>query len=470
MDQSSKPDQSPPLPANTPLTTLDKLVLAIVVAGILAFAASQISQCVDSYANPATQSALQNLTRTFPGIMLCPFSVSNYFGTECPLWSQQAVLSLNLKGADSNTDFEYQSVFLANNNIDPISTLKRSPAACVNRNPDPRYDYGQGGGDPQALGYGDFTKSKVVKNSAASLLCSSQGCMSCLTFAPPNVECVVLDPSSFDANAERNKVDPMCNPMREVHANAVDSLYLGFHLTHQLQYGTYIDFGTYSYSGLIPQSGPTQTRFEDAPPNLSLKQILLKAQGSGASLNNSIFGGIVAVMYDAAKGIPSALDFDGVLLNAMSSEVLSSTVLLSTDCWNIEDGRKKCVQNVHPPVSGTVQTKFDNIYKTPADAVSSRLTTVTSQTMTPLQISPINQALSGRPGFITFSLALSFSSSDSVVTTSVVGLTILTTISIILSTAGTLWSSQSKIKEGIVLATTKIREYLKKRSATVGPS
>jgi hypothetical protein len=82
VDGKFVPDDDPLAVAKTvdapPMSTLDKIVMAVVVVGIILFASFQISQCVVAYNNPATQSSVDNVTRTFPGIMLCPFSYDAY--------------------------------------------------------------------------------------------------------------------------------------------------------------------------------------------------------------------------------------------------------------------------------------------------------------------------------------------------------------------------------------------------------
>ena len=58
-------------------------------------------------------------------------------------------------------------------------------------------------------------------------------------------------------------------------------------------------------------------------------------------------------------------------------------------------------------------------------------------------------------------MRIAYTSSSTVVTTQVISLSILTTISIILSTAATLWGSQDKIKAGIALVKEKYDAYKK---------
>ena len=57
----------------------------------------------------------------------------------------------------------------------------------------------------------------------------------------------------------------------------------------------------------------------------------------------------------------------------------------------------------------------------------------------------------------TYDLSISFSSTESVVEKQFVSLTILTTVSIVLSTAASLWGARAKIKDGINTAMSKIK-------------
>jgi hypothetical protein len=87
-----------------------------------------------------------------------------------------------------------------------------------------------------------------------------------------------------------------------------------------------------------------------------------------------------------------------------------------------------------------------------------------------MQFSTIDQSSIPSSGTLSvpFVLSLSFASSNSVVNSPIISLTILTTISILLSTAGTLWGSQQKIKDAIILVTAKVKEFLENRRAANG--
>jgi len=466
-----------PTPPNVS-TNLDKIVLVIVVVGIIVFAAFQISQCVAAYANPSTKSEFVNVSRAFPGIMLCPFSVAQSLTPGfCPLWSPEAVLSFDFDfTARPGCILSPLSTMFFNTNVDDASRFLRSGANCA-IDPATNRVFFLARSTDNGCGFIDFSQKVVVKNSAKPFTtkCTDAGCLYCNSFTPPNVKCIAFDPSSFEMASSTNPaLNPICNPMKEVRANSRDSLNMDF-----AHFGIFSPaaFGAYSYSGLIPQPlappvGGLPNPFITAPSSLSIFTSQLQAQGMNPNpgstsaaqifesskvfnLNNSIFGGMVAVFYDASKGIPKELDFSGALVNTMSNTVLGSAVLLSTDCY----GDSGCKQVERAPISGTITSQVDISF---ANAALQQTTNSTSQSMS-IQVSPIVQTGFG-PASSKFVLSLSFSSSLSVVTTPVVGLTILTTISIIVSTAATLWGSQEKIKQGVIKVTAKVKEFLEKRA------
>jgi hypothetical protein len=74
--------------ANDKVSILDRFVMAVVVVGIVVFAAFQISKSVTAHENPATKSTVEVLPRKYPGLMICPFSrdIGSNIGV-CPKWS-----------------------------------------------------------------------------------------------------------------------------------------------------------------------------------------------------------------------------------------------------------------------------------------------------------------------------------------------------------------------------------------------
>jgi hypothetical protein len=500
-----------------PKTTLEWIVMVIVIAGIVTFAAFQISESVRAHEKPSSTSSVRNVSRLFPGLMICPFSYDNirqYPVNACPKWSPQATLSFetsddpfSLKNTNLDPESNRQSgcensiqsydqksldsgLFLMGNNVQPLfqATVKnrgvRKLPIC--RNPT------KGGG-------GDI-------NNILTTVCRQNGIPdTCDGWTPPNVKCVVFDPLRVDAEISKQAPGPTmtyfpkkteCNPMKEIHANTLDSLTIN----NGDSFGTYAD-GTrgrqpsfFSYSGLekfwfLPESFVckdsdfpgvgvcpiTRPNIDNVPSEGKMSTYdLLQLVNSNTSLRPprnsaynpifSLYGGLVAVFYDASKGIPEELDFERAQDGAMSNKILGSTVLLSTDCGKFGGFCQKLT--IRQPQTVTVTTHVDELL---TNALSRELKNSTKMAISienSVIRNPVPKVEAGQSD--AFQLQIRFSSSLSTVTTQYVSLSVLTTISIILSTAATLWGSQEKIKDGIVLVKTKVEEYLtKKRNANL---
>jgi hypothetical protein len=311
--------------------------------------------------------------------------------------------------------------------------------------------------------------------------------ITCNSMTPPNVRCLVYDPSYFE--------NQLCNPMVEDEANAENALRLkfqsrerrysgansvgSFFSTHPVYKGSKKFLrGVFSYSGLkSPISGsnlsPMQNCldnnrnvFTNAPSSLSVStsDLFDQAPSSFSACSNdnlTIFGGLAVVLYDASKGIPKELNFDGAKINTMSSSVLGSSVLMSTSVLGDEGADAGvtfgCTISNAAPLEAKVTTQVDTFF---TNAVMNQEMNKTTQTMV-MQHSVMDQTSMFDVGQ-KFVLSISFSSSSTVVTNQVIPITILTTISIIVSTAGTLWGSREKMKGGIHLAMTKGIAYLEK--------
>jgi hypothetical protein len=471
-----------------PKTTLDKIILVIVVIGIIAFAVFQIQQCVVAYTEPIPSSSLETVKRTFPGVMICPYSSKENGGDadpiacsseqlnsdsfdNCPLWAPTASLSFDWVGQVPTfsetfcSDNAAPTMSLFNTNVDPGSS--RSVSKCLNL-----ASSVTGGNSPLVFGLMNnagciksFARQILLKNSASSLNCTSVGCRSCQNFNPPNVKCLVYDPSFFDDAIKKIPgLESVCNPFRETSPNSQDAIEILDPQEFGLQ-NERIGLG-YEYSGLIPK------RCSRAPSNLKLSTYDLRSQGQNQALyalqyyqnlNMSLFGGLVAVFYDSSKGVPKELNFDdifafssnGKLLSDKPDHVLGSKTLLYTKCVKGPGG--KCDQIKQPELSVQAAFRIDTKYTNAA--LGRTDTTMTSSVS-------IQPAIS-RPGNYRYPLSISFSSPFTVVAKSVISLSILTTLSIIVSTAGTLWSSQTTIKETFILVTTKIQEFLARRRAKV---
>ena len=85
----------------------------------------------------------------------------------------------------------------------------------------------------------------------------------------------------------------------------------------------------------------------------------------------------MAGMYDASKGIPIALNFDGARTNTMSTDVLGSTVLLTNP---VKDDFAPlgayCTQLVATPLTCTVTEQRDVVF---TNAVAQKTQTISRQ-------------------------------------------------------------------------------------------
>jgi hypothetical protein len=180
----------------------------------------------------------------------------------------------------------------------------------------------------------------------------------------------------------------------------------------------------------------------------------------------SLFAGVVAVMYDSSKGAPKELNFDNARFNSMSENILGSTVLFEAQKCEGELGvnynGNRCPQTKLPPVTAIITAQVERVL---SNAVTGDLTNTTYY-RTAMQAAPQIGTCLSSDFLCRADIFLSFASSSSVVNTQIVSLSVLTTVSIILSTAGTLWGSQEKIKDGIVLAMSKVHEFLHRKKVS----
>jgi hypothetical protein len=327
-----------------------------------------------------------------------------------------------------------------------------------------------------------FLQKVTVKNSAKptlkceTLTYESDECKNsqdavtfpylCPSFTPPNVQCTVYDPDYFDTQAKVYGMDPVCNPMKEVFANTVDSVTFSLEMDWSLNPADnrYRDVG-YRYSGLIPQPNLPEFRrdmFKSLPTELFATPSELNIQkGWKVNANFSLFAGVVAVLYNPSMGVPTALDFDNVPSNSMSDDILSSFVLFQTNCDYQYADTNNCPQEKFPPIDMLITSQVDFTF---TNKIVPRMInkTVYSTTTQPSKKKSVclNQDCSDRD------VRMAFTSTSTVVTTQIISLSILTTVSIIVSTAATLWGSQDKIKAAIALVKAKLCPPPPARDAT----
>jgi hypothetical protein len=451
--------------------------MVVVVAGIVAFAAFQIRESIAAHENPATKSNVEVVPRKYPGLMICPYSRD--FKTSigvCPKWSPDALLQ-----------YEPGGMGVLNSNLHSAS--QRTQTRCPGNHMHTLFP-DKTKGDALIFGFipkGYFSQKVTVKNSAKpTLKCetlegseckNSQDAVTfpylCPSFTPPNVQCTVYDPDYFDTQAKVYGMDPICNPMKEVVGNTLDSLTfsIDFFLNPAdvAKMNHPLGPSGYRYSGLIPQpSIPEFDRrdmFKNLPRELFATPSELNIQkGWKVNANFSLFAGVVAVLYDPSMGVPTALDFDNVQSNSMSEDILSSFVLFQTNCDDQYAATNNCPQEKFPPIDMLITSQVDFTFTNKIVPRMINKTTYSTTTQTSTKKSfclPWNGNGCGNSD-----VRMAFTSSSTVVTTQIISLSILTTVSIIVSTAGTLWGSQEKIKAAIALVKAKLCPPPPARDAT----
>jgi hypothetical protein len=461
------------LTANDKISNVDKLVVAVVIIGIIVFTSFQISESVAAHENPATKSTVQVVPRKYPGLMICPFSrdVGGNYGV-CPKWSPDALLQ-----------YEPGGMGVLNSNLHSASqrTQTKCPDNILPPNMGNALFFGKfvfGSISKQLEGMKTFAQKVTIKNSAKpTLKCEtprdSSECKNpqhavtfpflCPSFTPPNVQCTVWDPNYFDTQAKVNGMDPVCNPMKEALGNALDSLSFSLQFDLDPRDVAKNEPAGYKYSGLIPQPNIfDRTVFKSLPTQLFATPSELNIQiGSSGNANFSLFAGVVAVLYDPSMGVPTTLNFDKAPDSSMSEDILGSSVLLQTDCGyypDVANPQYKCPQVKFPPIDMLIASQVDWKF---SNKIPQRLfnTTTYSTTTQPSTKKSYCSPWSGPT--CDSDVRMAFTSSSTVVTTQIISLSILTTISIIVSTAATLWGSQDKIKAGIALAKEKLDAYKK---------
>lgn len=439
MVDSTASDRKTPIDANaqsTPMTNLDKILMALVSIAIIVFVVFQSLVYVNGRSDPVVQfDSNYTEARKFPGMLVCPFSIVQRSAIDAirdrmsPDWSPDAILSIDTP------------VSLLNTNVDAASN-RQDPKTCPSNNiisafPDDR------DGLPHLYYNGAQKPKKVlVKNGAKPLTIKGAGTMN--SWTPPNVECFIFDHRLFTVES-----NPVCNPMVETRANSADSLLLslgGRSDRHAPEY-------TYTYTGLKP-SGPSDRPY---PTPTSSKNATEMQSFFYNHWHASVFGGVLVAFYDSSKERPASLNFDGALTNSLSvpdsTQVLHSAVLLSTACQG-----NPCLQKLAPfPFTAEVTNEFNTLL----DSSTSITQSVTIST------SIIDQktfTIDNQNAFFA-DVTVHFAASYSTKRTQVERVALLTVLSVILSTAATIWKSQSSIKEFIEMAI----KFIEKRRARVSP-
>jgi hypothetical protein len=444
--------------APTARTKFDISVMLLIFSAIVVFAAYQIRSCVDSYATPIIQSSTLLVNRTFPGLMICPFTdgVQNLEDFNEENEDSRALYQVYVYPSNAVLSSRIDDlVYVDFTSIDKVSKLKRKK--CVSDDPDdfwPPYPWPRKYVAIQNSAPNQFASDSEWREFYLSH-CLDENCTSSVksgTFSSgtaPNVECMVYDPSFFTG------VSQGCNPMVETNPNALDSIivdfgiyrYFSFHMSEILRLN-------FDYAAMNEIPFPPFPHDEDpsfGPITNFSHSIDLTNPPSPLPLSpiDHLFSGLVAVMYDSARGIPPKLDFSGARYNEMSDDpqhILSSRVVMrkecdETGCW------MQPINRIAALASSVVENSFQN-------AITG---TLIKETFEGILIQP-DEVISGD----TVVLEISFASSSTLVLTPFISVTILSVISLIFSTSVSLWGIQEDIKLKLILVWSKTKPFWKK--------
>jgi hypothetical protein len=476
------------------------VVRAVVIIGIICFAAFQIRESAQAHQNPGSVSSIMSKPRLFPGLLICPFSayeVEDFpfanrlvFDSSdalfCPKWTDSATLSFDYQTLSLPSGETIDtSPFLFNTNSHVASNRQKD--TCPSNNVGVLFESKGGVGiaeltDALFLGKGvdidgepfpiKFRQFVTVKNKVLSrprVHCYSvysrqdlsqapqTVCSQCSSWTPPNVRCLAYDPLLSQTDFAKYGLDQKCNPMAESSPNSVDTLLLisgtPDDINPEFNSGTSArkpDEG-FRYTGLIPQ--PTASAIGRSPSSQFVSLFDLMKQNNQSkfdgfldgepNLNRSLFGGLMAVFYNPNEGVPKELDFNTAPL--VGSDTVSLAILLKNSAGKIVEA---------PPSSWSVKTHYDYVY---SNFVSQTYHERVSYSVTGTVVA---EERSSEPNRDTFGpkVLVRFADPSSSSLRQVINPSVLTTLSIILSTAATLWSARDKIQEVIVFIMSKLKK------------
>lgn len=466
---------------------VEYVVIALILIAAIIFGAFQIRECAAAHSNPGIVSRSVERARVHPGLMICPYTTpETFYGPPdyCPNWDKDASFSFkygnNLPRAfNTNVNFHESGT---SQSVCKMNIKKSSPSITST-----------GAWLPLIFGKASpnsndkdtsFAQEVIIKNTPnadstedeSTSGCEEGKCVTstCLTWTPPNVKCLVYDPFVFDKLAAENGMDPKCNPMKETVPNSFDSFQLAMDIADFDANPNYINDKEqgFQYEGLIPQQTYTiQDKVDEAHNRFvsfhEMQSRFLSAPfGSGPggvdifSMNATIFGGLMVVMYDPSEGIPKQMDFKSapfIVDNNEDSFKISQTLIYKNFIFNSQTGVAQ--YKYFKPIGPIVVAVDSAIERTFTNAVLQQMRETTKYFLSFSFSNDIKNQYDNRR----FDISLQFVSGKTTLSEEVVKISILTTLSIILSTTATLWGGRENIAEGLILIVAKARVYLQNR-------
>ena len=427
---------------------LDKTVLLITIAAIIIVVAFLLAQCVQSYEQISYASNSERISRTFPGILLCPFSKIRGLGTLAnfnsddvikPRWTDQATLSFSWI-----TELVQQP-----GKPDQISGLKidrkvNDPSTRQQVRACPNYDQ-----NTEKLSYptsaiypnvkSDYNPVVTVRNSGV------------LSVTPPNVECIAFDALLF-AKIVPSSWEAACNPLLESVANNADRIYIdlavaGFKASPN---------NKFMYTGLIPDWAPADSKNPYPGFKAADSRKIDEITGNGWP---ELFGGIEAIFYDASQGVPKEINFDHIS-TTQDGIVFGSTVLTASVQLAIAQDKDYQYKPTKPAAKfyAAISTVFNRTFSNALSGTFADLKYTHEMTTYPQAQNPLSN---GFDTSISFDMCIGFASIQSTIVTAYIKVTVLTTITIIFSTAASIWDLQATMKAQLMLVIAKVVAFRK---------
>ena len=467
----------------------------IIACSILTVATYQIIQGVDAIRNVSFSSSFSSVSRSFPGVLICPMMINLWPGSQrqaYPTWSSQGYVSLSTRN-----DPAFSSAFpkwqnqqaMANQPAYVVNTdADFSRARCANAITDCSQLSGAEKSQcqvtsstyglirPGAL-FGITAKPVFISNSASA--CIGQ---SCLSLFPPRVGCLALDHTMFPASVPNyvnytsayapqvlstNLVPAVssCNPMLEGDKpNSASALKVLMNFWAM----------RFSYSGLqqVPLSQPCS-------PSVTSNCFNSSYDGPWGGLPLDLqptFPGLTALFYNPVDGVPSSLKFDLDLAYANSFVNGLPSVPIST--WqappnqsysptSMNDSPTSSAMQLQAPVTADVDFTMSRKFASTSEKIFNGNNPSIIESNYSISVAPtpllqfpsqVLNPLCGCSGISESQMTLRFAASSTLIVSQTISTTLLTTLSLLISTAATLYSGTGSLAALIDSAYLRIKK------------
>jgi hypothetical protein len=466
----------------------------IITCSIVAVATIQILQGVNALQNPTTTTSFQGIPRVFPGILICPLVSADLSIESGDTWSRNAYVSLSSNNSfiieaykdGDKSDLKApvkQSAYVLNTNAD------KTRSDCSNSVTDCRQYEGKNvsrfiecmrrkstlGAPSYGWLFGISSKDVLVRNSAFENTCSGIG--PCGSVYPPQVGCLAMDHTMFPALfpnlatsdeysaaamyfKDLRQTESRCNPMLEGSSSDSGSS-LSLNLNFRILRFSSFNKDKFEFNGIFESLNvPLQYRFP----------------------------GLVALFYNPSEGIPKSLKFDETLfygqnpvVNGFPSAKLSSwrEAADQPPTCRAKSWTSSCRNfTLADPLTSIVDCSVSNVFATLYEKIfSDNKPSVVSLNYT-MSVVGIPKAPS-KPVHVlkplcgcddepyVFPIAMKFSRSSTLVLSETISTSLLTTLSLVVSTAATILACRGFLETTINAVYSKFEKLKVIKTATI---